>query len=631
MRCSNNALITIHLIVNKITDYFGIISGWIMLFASGCICYEILSRALYAQATVWVYDITTYALIWFTFTVSGYVLKKKRHLCVDFIVVRCTPKVNNVIEIISTILIIILSGLIFYYSAHSTYEAFVSGELEPTIIRTPLYIIYLGMVVGVLVLLLQSILQLIDSILVWKTIETIDDSRLIIFRNAWLYVLICISLIAIGIFVLLKEYIAFGLLIIMLTMLMMGIPVFVSLGLVGISGLFMSFGIAGLPQIAQISYKAVESNVLLAVPLYVLAGQILQSGRIGPELFSFASVWIGHLRGGYAVATIVACAIFAAISGSSVATAAAIGMMAIPEMIKRGYKPSFAYGLVAVGGTLGILIPPSTPMILYSSMTEESTGALFMGGVFPGILLVIIYSIYAVIVSEKSNMQADTWNNRFAATKTAIWGLLAPLIVLVGIYTGAFTPTEAAAIAVIYALLVSIIRGTIRIKNLNEVLSEGSLSSGMIMMIIVGAILLGVQVTILQVPQKLIEYVQALQISRWTVFAILCVIYLILGMFLEVVSILLITAPIVYPLIKSMGFNGLWFGIVLVVLMEFAIITPPVGLNLFTIQGITKAPLAEIIRGVLPFIILMIIGLIAVILFPQLSLWLPGTMGLSSH
>lgn len=616
-------------IIDKLSAASGAFAGWVMVFSSIFIGYEIVSRAVFSKATVWVYDITTYSLVWFTFIAAGYVLKEKRHLNVDLFILRCAPRVRAALEILALTLVMILIGFILVYSSQATLHTYLIGELEPTIIRTPLYIIYAGMVFGLLVCFLQTLCEIVKVLRTYGSLAAGDASYPLIFRNPLVCLLVFFAGMAVAFYLFVNDSPASGLFVALIFMLLAGVHVFTSLAISAVIGIFFVFGASGFPQVAQIAYKATASNTLLAVPLYILAGQILMAGRIGPELFNFASAWIGHLRGGYAVATVIACGIFAAISGSSVATVATIGTMAIPEMIKRGYKPHFAYGLVAAGGTLGILIPPSTPMILYSGMTNESTGALFMGGVVPGILLMALFSVYAVVATGKgqSNSRKASWPERRAATKEAFWGLLAPIIILVGIYTGIFTPTEAAGVVVLYGLVVSLLRKTIRVRDLQAVMADGVLTSGMIMMIVVGAILLGMVVTVLQLPQGLTDFVQEAQVPRWAVMAILFVIYIILGMFLEVVSILLITLPVVYPLIISLDFNGLWFGIVLVVLMEFALVTPPVGLNLFTIQGITRARLSVIVRGVWPFIVLLAIGLGLVVAYQPLALWLPGTMG----
>lgn len=617
-------------LIDRISTAAGAFAGSIMVLVSIFIGYEILSRALFSEPTAWVYDISTYSLVWFSFIAAGFVLKEKHHLSVDLLISRCSARVKVTSGLFSLALMATLIGFILVYAYGDLARTFSSGELEPTIIRTPSYLVIAGMVLGLLVFFLQIVREFVKTARSWKSVPRADRSYVLPFGNSFVFLLLVLICLGAGVYLLSNDWPGLGLFLLLISLLLAGVPVFTCLGVAGTIGILFVFGTAGLPQLAQISYKATHSNTLLAIPLYVLAGQILLAGRLGPELFNFAAAWIGHIRGGFAVATLLACGVFAAISGSSIATAAAIGILAIPEMLKRGYKPHFAYGIVAAGGTLGILIPPSTPLILYSGMTDESTGALFMAGVVPGVLLLVIFSIYAVWASDKSTSKSADLKDRIAATKSAIWGLLAPVIVLVGIYTGIFTPTEAAAVAVIYGLMVGLIRKTIRVRDLQSILAQGVLSSGMIMMIIVGAILLGMVTTVLQLPQNLLDFVQDLNISRWVVMAILAVIYVILGMFLEVVSILLITLPIVYPLITSLGFNGVWFAILLVILMEVSLITPPVGMNLFVVQGITRARLGEVVRGVWPFILLMflILGLIAMI--PELALWLPGTMGFKS-
>lgn len=614
-------------IIDRISTAAGAFAGWIMVAVSVCIGYEILWRALFAQPSVWVYDVSTYSLVWFSFISAGYVLKEKKHLSVDLITSQCSPKARVASEMLSLLLMMAFIGFMLFYAGRLIMHAFSTGELEPTIIRTPVYLVLVGMVLGLFIFFMQVLREIVRAALIWRELASVSQPGKVLCRSPFVFVGLACFGAGFGLYLLMNDWPGIGLFVFLISLLLAGVPVFTCLGVAGTIGIFLVFGSGGLPQLAQIAYKATHSNTLLAIPLYVLAGQILLAGRIGPELFNFAAAWIGHIRGGFAVATVLACGVFAAISGSSIATAAAIGILAIPEMLKRGYKPHFAYGIVAAGGTLGILIPPSTPMILYSGMTDESTGALFMAGVIPGVLLLGLFCLYVIWASEKSDVKAATFAERVEATKQAIWGLMAPVIILVGIYTGIFTPTEAAAVAVIYGLVVGVARGTIRLRDLQRVMAEGILSSGMIMMIIVGAILLGMVTTVLQLPQNLLDFVQEANISRWTVMAILVVIYLILGMFLEVVSILLITLPIVYPLITSLGFDGVWFAIVLVILMEVSLITPPVGMNLFVVQGITKARLSDVVRGVWPFIFLMAAALGLVMLVPEIALWFPSTMG----
>lgn len=614
-------------LIDRVSTAAGSFAGWIMVAVSAFIGYEILSRALFSQPSVWVYDISTYSLVWFTFIAAGFVLKEKKHLAVDLMIALAAPRVKAASELLSLLLMLGFIGFMLVYSYQDMAHTFATGELEPTIIRTPAYMVLAGMVLGLFIFCVQIIRELCRAVAGWQSLPGPERKTGLFLRSPAAFLALVLAGTGAGIYLLANDWPGLGLFLFLVSLLVAGVPVFTCLGVAGTIGIFYVFGADGYPQLAQIGYKATHSNTLLAVPLYVLAGQILLAGRIGPELFNFAAAWIGHIRGGFGVATVLACGVFAAISGSSIATAAAIGILAIPEMLKRGYKPHFAYGIVAAGGTLGILIPPSTPLILYSGMTDESTGALFMAGVVPGVLLLALFAVYVVFASEKSTTPPASMAERVAATKEAIWGVLAPVIILVGIYTGIFTPTEAAAVAVLYGLVVGLLRRTIRLRDLQAVMAEGILSSGMIMMIIVGAILLGMITTVLQLPQNLLDFVQEMEISRWTVMAVLVVIYLILGMFLEVVSILLITLPIVYPLVTTLGFDGVWFAILLVILMEVSLITPPVGMNLFVVQGITKARLGVVIRGVWPFIALMMVALALVMAWPDLALWFPSTMG----
>ncbi len=610
--------------IDRLSTWTGALSGWLMIGVAACIGWEILSRALLGHATVWVYDISTYSLIWFTFLSGTYVVFSHRHLAVDLYIQNCHPTVAQALRLLGLLVVAVTAIILLWFSTHAMLTAWRLGELEPTILPFPSWLIHFGMVAGLALTGLQTLLELVRATRAIREEAARSGGQAMALLN--LAVVLVVA--GVGIWLVFNGMEPAGLIILIVSLLFAGVPVFAALSLAGIAGLVSIFGPdLAFTQAEQIAKKAVESNALLAVPLYILAGNILQAGRVGPELYSFASVWFGHIRGGHAVATVLACGIFAAISGSSVATAATIGAMAIPEMLARGYPKRFVYGLVAAGGTLGILIPPSTPMILYSGITDESTGAMFMAGVVPGVLLLGLFCVYAVAASGRNEEQPATLEERWAVTRQAIWGLLAPLIVLVGIYSGIFTPTEAAAVIVLYALIISLLRGTVKVSELRPILADGVLVGGMIMAIIYGALILGTVTTLLQVPQKLQSFVEVAELSAWTIFALVAAFYLILGIFLEVVSILLITLPIIYPLMTSLGFNGVWFGIVLVVLMELALITPPVGLNLFTVQGVTRAPLKEIIHGVLPFIVLMIILLVMIVLFSPIATWLPSTMG----
>ena len=416
----------------------------------------------------------------------------------------------------------------------------------------------------------------------------------------------------------------------LLVLLAIGVPVAFSLGASGLLGmvLFMP-GDGALEQIPILAYKALDDFVLCAVPLYILMSAILLKGKVGEDLFDLGNKWLRHLPGGLGIATIVACGIFAAITGSSVACAVTVGAIAIPEMLKRGYDRSVVLGAVAGGGTLGILIPPSIPMILYGSITGESIGQLFMSGVLPGVLMTAFFIFIVVYRSRHLKLEKKApLSERIAALKGSIWGLLLPVIVVGGIYTGAFTPTEAAAVGTVYALFITfVIYRTLSVKDLPGILMETVGTSAMIFAIMIGASLFGFVLTILQVPQALTMMVAEVEVSRWVFFILINLLLLFLGCILETVSIIFITVPILYPIIKQLGFDPIWFNVVMQINMEMALITPPVGMNLFVLKGVSpESRMEDIIRGVIPYIGVMAVEILFLCFVPELATWLPSVV-----
>lgn len=613
------------LTIDKISDLSGIFMGWIMLGVALINCYEVFLRKFFNAPTTWVMDISIYAMIWFAFVTAGYVWKKGKHIRVDLLTNNLTLISRQVLELVTNLFVLFYAVLFFAKGWEMVSFSLAEGKLTPNLLHFPVWLIQFGLVLGSAILALQLIRQVaVDGEAIYK----LPPKKL----NHFLPVATFIILVVVSFWLVTLSPIL-GLIVLLFTLLLYGVPIFASLGLVGAAGFFLLFGgTQSLVQVPFIGYKAMNEFILLCLPLFVLGGGLMMSGGIGKELFDLCAKWVGHLPGGLAVAALLSCAIFAAISGSSVATAATIGIIALPAMLARNYSRRLAYGCIAAGGTLGILIPPSAPMIVYSAITEESTGALFVGGIIPGILLVLFMAIYVIIQAKRTGSYEKeasvTTKERMLALKNGIWGLLTPVIILGGIYTGLFTPTEAAAVLVLYALLVGLLRKRIKPGNLSEAVADGTTSAGMIMIIIAGAMVMGTVFTQLQVPNLLSEAVLKAGLSPWWVIAAIMMLMIGLGMILEVASILLITIPILYPLIISLGFNGLWFCILVVINMEMALITPPVGLNLFVISGIERrATMAEVIRGAIPFVFIMVVFLILLCFFPQLATWLPATMG----
>lgn len=415
----------------------------------------------------------------------------------------------------------------------------------------------------------------------------------------------------------------------LLLFLFAGLPVAFSLGTTSILLVFLY----ELPAkiIAATLFTSLDSFVVIAIPLFVLMSQILLDGKVGDNLFEVMNAWVRHLPGGLAIATILACAFFAAISGSGAATAATIGMVAYPAMMARGYDKKLILGLLSCGGTLGILIPPSIPLIIYGAVTEESVGKLFMAGVIPGALLTTLLVVLAVLLSRRGGyvpMEPASWAERIRVTRRSIWGIALPFLILGGIYTGAFTPTEAAAIGLVYSLLLTLVfYRTLRIRDLPGVCLKAVRTSCMIAMIIAGAILFGRVMTLLEIPQKLTAFIIAWQLSPLTFVVAMNILMLLLGCILETVSIILLTMPLVAPILAALQIDPIWYAIVLTVNMEMALVTPPVGMNLYVISGLhPDIRMAEVIRGVTPFIVLLASFLIITMLFPPLSTWLPSMM-----
>ena len=412
-------------------------------------------------------------------------------------------------------------------------------------------------------------------------------------------------------------------------LLVIGMPVAFTLSVAGILGIIQFVDVSFLSQVPVIAYKTLDSYVLTSVPLYILMSQIMLTGRVGSGLFELGSKWMGHLPGGLGIATIFACAIFAAISGSSVATAVTIGAMAIPEMLKRGYDRKLVVGSVAAGGTLGILIPPSIPMILYGTITDESVGKLFMSGVVPGALLTVLFICYIVFASwDKPREPRSSHAEKMKSLRENIWGLFLPVIIIGGIYTGIFTPTEAAAVGTVYALAITFfVYRSVTIQDMPAILRATIKTSCMIFSIMIGAMLFGYILTILQVPQALMRLVTEGDLNRWIVMLGINIMLLILGCVLETVSIILITLPMLYPIIKALGFDPIWFNVVLLINMELALITPPVGMNLFVIKGISEdSSIQDIIAGAAPFAAIMVFEILLLCFVPEIATWLSSVL-----
>jgi C4-dicarboxylate transporter, DctM subunit len=417
---------------------------------------------------------------------------------------------------------------------------------------------------------------------------------------------------------------------ILIVLLLTGMPIFAGLGLASILIMLVTEG--SISSVADTVFAKLDNGILTAIPMFAFMAHVMIKSKVVDDLYNAANAMVGHFKGGLGVATVLSCTIFAAISGSSVATALTIGSSAIPQMQRFGYRPREAYGVIAAGGTLGILIPPSGPLILYAIVTETSIGALFMAGFLPGIFMALMFALYCISQSYFRKDARDSewigWKDSFSIIRRAIWALLMPPLVLGGIYAGIFTASEAASIGCIYALLVGVIvYRNFGLKELAETAYETVRTTAMLFMILAAAALFSHSVTIIRLPIELMESVAVLGLSQTGFILVVMLVIFILGMFLETISIILITTPIILPALLQYDVNLIWYGILLMINLELALITPPVGMNLFVIKGIANAPLAEVIRGSIPYVVLMIFGLAFVMIVPELALWLPQLAG----
>jgi tripartite ATP-independent transporter DctM subunit len=422
-----------------------------------------------------------------------------------------------------------------------------------------------------------------------------------------------------------------------------GMPIAFALGAVAVLFMALFMPAASLDTVTQNVYEEMASITLLSIPLFILKGAAIGKSRAGQDLYSALHTWMHRLPGGLGIANVFACALFAAMAGSSPATCSAIGSAGIPEMRKRGYSGGFAAGIIAAGGTLGILLPPSITMILYAVASERSLGRLFLAGIIPGLLLVILFAAYAVWrfrreyqaaaeAYERNGVQHEilrkdsfTLMQKFGALPRVLPFVILLTGVMIALYGGLSTPSETAGLGAILALaLIAAIYSIWQPKDLMPILSSTIRESTMLMMIIGMSLLYSYVMSYLHISQSTAEAIVAMGLSKWTMLSAILLMVIILGFFLPPVSIILMTAPIILPPLKAAGFDLIWFGIVMTIVMEMGLIHPPVGLNLFVIRNVAPdIPLRDVIMGTLPFVILMAIAVLALCLVPELTTWLP--------
>ncbi|MCD8143895.1 MAG: TRAP transporter large permease [Oscillospiraceae bacterium] len=422
--------------------------------------------------------------------------------------------------------------------------------------------------------------------------------------------------------------------IVLLVLLVLGMNIGICMMAVGFFGVWIVRGLnPALGLFQTIPFTQATTYSFTVIPLFVLMGQLCYYSGMSADLFNMFNKLLGNLRGGLAMATVGACACFSAICGSTAATAATMGVVALPEMRKHGYEDGLSCGSIAAGGTLGILIPPSTGFIIFSIVSGASVGALFAAGIIPGIILALCYiASIAVVVKVKPDSapgkQKYSWKEKLISLKGGIVMVILFGVVIGGIFSGIFSANQAAAIGAFLGLVYLIIRGNFTWKVLCSCLRETIKTSGMIFLILIGAYVFGNFLTLTQLPSTLANFITSLNVNRYVVLAVILVMYVVMGCLMDSLAMVMLTVPIFQPIMEALGFNLIWYGVLMIMVMEMGLITPPVGMNVYIVAGVAKdVPLQKIFAGVAPMVVGMCVAVLILIIFPQVALFLPTLLG----
>jgi C4-dicarboxylate transporter DctM subunit len=418
------------------------------------------------------------------------------------------------------------------------------------------------------------------------------------------------------------------LLLALIALLYLGMPMFAALFLLPLGVLYWVEG--GVPALGEMVIGKLDGYLLVAIPLFMLKAHIMVRGKVVDDLYAAAFSLLRGVRGGVGIATVAACTVFAAITGSSVATALTVGKIAIPQMLRYGMSRKGAFGVVAGGGTLGILLPPSAPMVLYAYVTEASVSYLFLAGLMPGLMMASMFAAWCMLTEGRAR-SPDGEAPAAPDARTflrSMWAVSLPVFVLGGIYLGIFTATEAAGTGTLYALLIAVFGyGAYKWKDLLDGVQEATRTASMLLLIIAGAAIYGYMLTKLRVPQELVALVTDYGLGRTQFLIAMMVLLFLLGLVLESFSIILLTMPAILPVMEALGVDRIWYGVLLTLSLEMALISPPVAMNLVVIKAITGAPLAEVNRSIMPYMVMLMLGTALLIIFPGIALWLPRVAG----
>lgn len=608
--------------------------GGVMLLAMMLMtAFDVIGRFMFDSPIKGTQELSEILLVLVVFFGVAYTARQKEHVRVELLFTYLSRKTQLVLNVFSSLISI---ALVLGISYQGLIQASTQKErfLTTTLLKLPLWPFAMLLSFGALLLCLVLVQEFFSRLKEFRSEQWPSWQKNAVFCG--LAAIIGLSVWGLSSENPFEETTVgiFGM-VIMLVLLFLGLPIGFCMSAVGTAGMmYLVNTSAGLTLLQTTPFDTTCNYPLTVVPLFILMGAIAFRTGISKDLYTMVYRWFGHLPGGLAIATIGACGGFAAVCGSSLATAATMGMVALPEMKRHKYAPSLATGCIAAGGTLGILIPPSVVIIIYGFLTSQSISALFMAGIVPGVLQVIFYMITIFLICKRNPTigppgQRSNMSERLLSLKDT-WGVLTLFVVVIGgLYLGVFTPTEAGGIGAFGAFVIMAIRGRLNLKNISESLKDSVKTTSMSFVVLMGAMFLGYFLTVTQLPTALSEVVTQLPLNRYVILFMILAVYLLLGCIMDSLSIVLITVPIFFPVVQALGFEPIWFGIIMVRMVEIGMITPPVGINVFIIRGVAKdVPMHTIFKGIMPFLGADILHLLLLIAIPEITLFLPHLLGM---
>ena len=615
------------------------VGSGLLVVSAFLVTYDIVVRWVLGSPSEWIFEYSVYMIASSAYFSAAYVLREKGHISVDILFFRLARNSKAVLEFVTMTWSTLICAVIAWSAFHLLQRSINIGQVSNTVLETPLWIPQLPMVIGFMLLTIQALIMTFQKAAEIGTLYFDKEyAKTHTFsKNGNPGALICFIFLLLGVGAVMMYLggtvmMVAGLIIILLTLLITGTPVFLSMAMAGgIAFLFIfSNGLQSMTQLGPLGHSRLMSPVLTAVPFFIVGAGILARGGFSEKLFTFFQHWLPGVRGKLALVTVLACAMFAACTGSSPANAAAFSLVAIPAMLNRNYDKRLAYGAVAGGGTLGPMIPPSIAPIIFAEFTGLSVSSLLIAGVFPGLMITAVFAIYILFKcrgDKRYDADITERGESFKIKMDAFWQALpvfgVPVIVVGGLYSGIATPTETASLMFVYAIGIAISSKCLTLKKFIPTLNSLLITSTMVYIVTFSATILSAALLFLEAPQVITTAAANAPIAPIALILLIMIIFIILGMFLDPISIILVATPIVYPIITKLGFSGIWFCVLFNLNLEISMLTPPVGMNLYVLAGATKDRFEEIVKGCIPFALCLLICMIILIIFPQIATWLP--------